>query len=40
MKLFRQFTWQSLKANRSRTLVTIIGIILSVALLTAGAAGA
>lgn len=40
MKLFRQFTWQSLKANRSRTLVTIIGIILSVALLTAVAAGA
>ena len=40
MKLFRQFTWRSLKANRSRTLVTIIGIILSVALLTAVAAGA
>ena len=40
MKLFRQFTWKSLKANRTRTLVTMIGIILSVALLTAVAAGA
>lgn len=33
--VFHSFTWQSLKKNRSRTIVTIIGILLSMALLTA-----
>ena len=35
MNIFRQFTKRSLKENRTRTLVTIIGIILSVAMFTA-----
>ena len=33
--VFHSFTRQSLKKNRSRTIVTIIGILLSMALLTA-----
>ena len=40
MKILRQFTWASLKANRTRTLVTIIGIVLSMALFTAVLEGA
>ena len=40
MKIFRQFTRRSLGKNRVRTLVTIIGIVLSMALLTAVIEGA
>ena len=40
MKILRHFTWESLKANRTRTLVTIIGIVLSMALFTAVLEGA
>ena len=40
MKIFRQFTRRSLAKNRVRTLVTIIGIVLSMALLTAVIEGA
>ena len=35
MDLFKKFTIKSLKLNRKRTIVTIIGIMLSVALITA-----
>lgn len=35
MNIFNQFTVRSLKENRTRTIVTIIGIILSVAMFTA-----
>lgn len=35
MNIFRQYTMKSLKKNRTRTIVTIIGIILSVAMITA-----
>lgn len=35
MNIFKQFTKRSLKENKTRTLVTIIGIILSVAMFTA-----
>ncbi len=35
MNIFRQFTLRSLKENKTRTFVTIIGIILSVAMFTA-----
>lgn len=35
MNIFKQFTIRSLKENRTRTVVTIIGIILSVAMFTA-----
>ncbi|MEE1139154.1 MAG: ABC transporter permease [Acutalibacteraceae bacterium] len=35
MNIFKQFTNRSLKENKTRTLVTIIGIILSVAMFTA-----
>ena len=35
MNIFRQFTLRSLKENKIRTIVTIIGIILSVAMFTA-----
>lgn len=35
MNVFHKFALQSLKKNRTRTIVTIIGIILSVAMLTA-----
>lgn len=35
MNVFNKFTVRSLKKNRSRTLVTIIGIALSMALITA-----
>lgn len=35
MNIFKQFTKRSLKKNKTRTLVTIIGIILSVAMFTA-----
>lgn len=38
--VFNKFTRQSLRANRTRTLVTIIGIVLSMALLTAVIEGA
>ncbi len=38
--VFYKYTRQSLKANRTRTLVTIIGIVLSMALLTAVIEGA
>ena len=40
MNIFRKYTRKSLAQNRSRTLVTIIGIILSMALLTAVIEGA
>lgn len=40
MKLFQRYTLRSLRANRTRTLVTMIGIILSVALFTAVTEGA
>jgi len=40
MNIFRKYTKKSLASNRSRTLVTIIGIILSMALLTAVIEGA
>ena len=40
MKIFRQFTRRSLGKNRVRTLVTIIGIVLSMALFTAVIEGA
>lgn len=40
MNIFRKYTRKSLAANRSRTLVTIIGIVLSMALLTAVIEGA
>ncbi|MBR6951621.1 MAG: ABC transporter permease [Oscillospiraceae bacterium] len=40
MKIFCQFTRRSLAKNRVRTLVTIIGIVLSMALLTAVIEGA
>ncbi len=35
MNIFKQFTLRSVKENRTRTIVTIIGIILSVAMFTA-----
>ncbi len=35
MNIFKRFTMRSLKENKTRTLVTIIGIILSVAMFTA-----
>lgn len=35
MNIFKQFTIRSLKENKTRTIVTIIGIILSVAMFTA-----
>ena len=40
MNILHRFTRKSLLANRSRTLVTIIGIILSMALFTAVIEGA
>ena len=40
MKILTHYTLRSLKKNRVRTLVTIIGIVLSVALFTAVAEGA
>ena len=40
MNILHRFTRKSLKANRSRTLVTIIGIVLSMALFTAVIEGA
>ena len=40
MNVFRRFTLASLKKNPSRTLVTIIGIVLSMALVTAVVQGA
>ncbi|MBQ6670219.1 MAG: ABC transporter permease [Firmicutes bacterium] len=40
MNIFKRYTNRSLKSNRSRTLVTIIGIVLSMALLTAVIEGA
>ena len=35
MNVFQKFTFKSLKKNRTRTIVTIIGIILSVSMFTA-----
>ncbi len=35
MKIFRKLTWENLKKNKTRTIVTIIGIILSAAMFTA-----
>ena len=35
MNIFQKFTLRSLKQNRTRTMVTIVGIILSVAMITA-----
>lgn len=35
MNVFHKFAIKSLKLNRTRTIVTIIGIILSTAMLTA-----
>jgi putative ABC transport system permease protein len=35
MNIFQKFTFRTLKENRTRTLVTIVGIMLSVAMLTA-----
>ena len=40
MKIFHDYTRKTLRLNKTRTLVTIIGIILSVALITAVAEGA
>ena len=40
MNIFRRFTRRSLAANRSRTWVTVIGIVLSMALFTAVIEGA
>ncbi len=40
MDIFKKYTRRCLKTNRSRTLVTIIGIVLSMALLTAVIEGA
>ena len=40
MNVFQRYTLASLKKNRSRTLVTIIGIVLSMALITAVIEGA
>ena len=40
MNIFHQFTLASLKKNRVRTLVTVIGIVLSMALMTAVIEGA
>ncbi len=40
MNIFRQYTRKSLLANRSRTLITILGIVLSIALMTAVIQGA
>ncbi len=40
MNIFRQYTKKSLLANRSRTLITILGIVLSIALMTAVIQGA
>ena len=40
MNVFHKYTRQSLRKNKSRTLVTIIGIVLSMALLTAVIEGA
>ena len=40
MDIFKKYTRKTLAANRSRTLVTIIGIVLSMALLTAVIEGA
>ena len=37
MNVFNKIAVEGLKKNRSRTLVTIIGVILSAALVTAGA---
>lgn len=37
MNVFYKFTWRSIKENKTRTIVTILGIILSVALFTATA---
>ena len=38
MKLLNKLTWKHLKLNKKRTLVTIVGIILATALLSAVAA--
>ena len=35
MKIFRKITWETMKQNRTRTMVTIIGVILSATLFTA-----
>ncbi len=35
MNIFYKFTWRSLKENKTRTIVTILGIMLSVSLITA-----
>lgn len=35
MNIFYKFTWRSLKENKMRTIVTILGIMLSVSLITA-----
>lgn len=35
MKIFRKITWETMKQNRTRTIVTIIGVILSATLFTA-----
>lgn len=35
MSIFKQYTWRSLKKNKVRTFITILGIVLSVAMLTA-----
>lgn len=40
MNVFHRYTRQALRKNRSRTWVTIVGIILSVALFTAVTEGA
>lgn len=40
MNVFHRYTRQALRENRSRTWVTIVGIILSVALFTAVTEGA
>ena len=35
MNVIRKLTWQYMKKNKRRTIVTVIGIIISVAMMTA-----
>ena len=35
MNVFGKITWRTLKRNRARTVITIVGVILAAAMLTA-----
>lgn len=35
MNIFHKFTWRSLRKNRVRSIVTVVGIMLSMAMFTA-----